>query len=740
MRRIPFLSAVAVALVAGPASAADNPPTFLRDVAPILDRAGCSAGACHGKFGGAGGFALSLLTLAPDDDFDAVAHRRRVNRDDPAASRLLTKPSGEDEHKGGVRFAGDSREYKTILKWIEAGAKRAPTDPKLLDVVVEPARATAAVGGTVKLKVIAKWSDGVAEDVTRKAVFASSDEPVAAVSPDGEVKGVRWGAASIQVRFLGQARAAFVAFPRPGDATASYPAVLRNNLIDGFVFDNLKALNVVPSELSDDGPFCRRVFLDLLGVLPTPAELDAFVHDPATDKRAKLVDKLLARPEYIDLRTMRLADLFRLNPQKINPSDNHGTRSAVLFHDWIRDNVEKNRPYDKFVRDVLTARGKELESGPANYWTIEKEPHDRAETTAQVFLGVRLMCARCHKHPFDRWGTDDYWDFAAVHALVGLKGGQYGAGPQGYPQVEVVCAATARIRNEAVVGPRRGQEARPAFLGTPPLTAADRTGDPVVKLADWVTSPKNRLFARAAVNRLWNWHFGRGLVMPVDDMRDTSPEYVPGLLDALAAEFVKSGHDVKHLTRLIVTSRTYQLSSKPNDTNKLDDRFFSRAHARSLPAQVMLDILNQATGTAERFIGHGSPVGNGDFGVERFVQYPIPFPKAYFLDVFGASKRTFLADIDPKLEPSMLQALHLMNSDYVNDKIRYGTFARELTKGKLADKELVERAYLRTFCRRPTERELAAALKLLADSPDRAAGVEDLLWGLLTSREFLFNS
>lgn len=740
MRRPTFLSAVVIALVAGPATAADPPrPTFLRDVAPILDRAGCSAGACHGKFGGTGGFALSLLTLSPDDDFEAVTHRRLVNRDEPAASRLLTKPTGEDDHKGGVRFTDKSPEYKTILRWIEAGAKREPTDPKLLDVAVEPARATATVGGTVKLKVTARWSDGTTEDVTHKAVFASSDEPVATVSQDGVVRGVRWGATSVQVRFLGQARAAFVALPRPGDGTP-YPTVPRGNLIDGYVFDNLKALNVVPSDLSADGPFCRRVFLDLLGVLPTPEELDAFVRDTAPDKRTKLVDKLLARPEFVDLRTMRLADLFRLNPQKINPSDNHGTRSAVLFHDWIRENVEANRPYDTFVRGILTARGKELENGPANYWVIEKEPHDRAETTAQVFLGVRLMCARCHKHPFDRWGTDDYWDFAGVHAMVELKGKPWGVGRQGYPQLEVACAGNNTIKNESVVGPRRGQDTRPAFLGAPPLTAADRAGDPIAKLADWVVSPQNRYFARAAMNRLWGWYFGRGLVMPIDDMRDTSPEYVPGLLDALANEFVRSKYDVKHMIRLIVTSRTYQLSSKPNATNQLDDRFFSRSHARPMPAQVMLDILNQSTGTAEKFIGHGSPVGNGDFAVERFVQYPIPFPKAYFLDVFGASKRTFLADIDPKLEPSMLQALHLMNSDYVNDKIRHGTFARELTKGKLSDKELVERAYLRTFCRRPSDREMTAALRLLASSPDRATGVEDLLWGLLTAREFLFNS
>jgi hypothetical protein len=710
-----------------------NRRTFLRDIAPILDRRGCSAAGCHGKTGGAGGLQLSLLTLAPEEDFDPIA--KRIDLKDPENSRFLVKPTGGDGHKGGVRFRESSPEYRAILEWIRQGAKFLPEEPRLIDLTVDPPRQVAAVGTESALRVTARWSDGVAQDVTRMAIYSSSDDPVATVGSEGRVHGVRWGATSIQVRFLGVARAAHFAFPRPGEHAA--PSTVANScgFIDEHVFSNLRHLNVTPSELSPDGQFCRRVFLDTLGVLPTSSELSQFVGDPDPKKRAKLVDALLERPEYVDLQTLRLADLLRLNPAKAKDDVGFGMRSIVLFHDWLREAVAANTPYDQVVGGILMGRGKELESGPANFWTIEKQPQDRAETAAQVFLGVRLMCARCHKHPFDRWTTDDYWDFAAVFAKIQLRQAR-----RGFQQSIVVYDADARIKNESVTGARRGQTARPAFLGGKPLGPEELREDVIRRLADWTVSPENPYFARATMNRLWYTYFGRGLVMPVDDIRETSPEYVPGLLDALAGEFRRRNYDLKAMTRLILNSRAYQLSSRPNPSNVLDDRFFSRSHARPLAAQVMLDIINNATGIDERFVGHGSPAGNGDFGVTRFVQFPVPHTRNDFLQVFGASKRMVLADVCPKLEPSVSQALHLMNSGYINGKISDGKFLRDMLDPKLTERTILEAVYLRTLCRLPSEAEAGFAMDLLKKSADRRMWVEDLLWGLLTSREFLFNS
>lgn len=714
----------------------EKPPAFLRDVAPILDRFGCSAGACHGKTGGSGGFAVSLLTLAPEEDYEPIAKAddgSRIDLQTPAQSRILRKPTGSLKHKGGVRFKEDSPEYRTLLAWIRAGARFRPDEPRLLDLRVEPARTVAAVGSETRLKVLARWSDGLLQDVTRMAVYSSSDEPVALVNEEGAVRGVRWGATSIQVRFLGVARAAFFAFPRPGERAAA--GAPRNNFIDETVFGNLRDLNIAPSELSPDGLFCRRVYLDTIGLLPTPAELSTFVGDPDPRKREKLIDALLQRPEYVDLQTLRLSDLLRLNPAKANPDFTFALRSIVLFHEWLKEAVAANKPYDQMVREILLSRGKELENGPANFWTIEKQPQDRAETVGQVFFGVRLMCARCHKHPFDRWTTDDYWDFAAVAAKVRTVPAR-----RGFQQEVVTYDPGASIKNESVTGSRRGQTARPAFLGMKALTPEELKEDVIERLAAWGTGPENPYFARAAMNRLWNTYFGRGLVMPVDDIRETSPEYVPGLLDALAAEFKRSRYDLKAMTRLILNSRTYQLSPKPNASNLLDDRFFSRSHARPLAAQVMLDILNNATGIDERFVGHGSPVGNGDFGVSRFTQFPVPHGNNYFLKVFGASRRNVLADVCPKLEPSVSQALHLMNSGYVNGKISGGRFVRDMLAPELTERSIIEAAYLRTLCRLPSDLEASAALDLRQKSADRRMWIEDLLWGLMTSREFLFNS
>jgi hypothetical protein len=778
-----------------PVERAPEHPQFLRDVAPILDKQGCSIAACHGKFGGRGDFQLSLLTLSPEDDYPAIVHGargRRVNLQEPERSLFLLKATGQVGHGGGARFKKGSLPYQTVLNWLKDGAPFAAEDPRLQTLTVQPAQVVSKVGARTQLKVLAKWSDGREEDVTKEAVYASTDEPVATVTGEGTVTGVRWGGTAVQVRYLGEVRAAFFTLPQVRKDKTPYPDVPRASFIDDLVFDNLKKMNVVPSALATDEQFCRRVYLDTIGVLPTPEELAAFLAEcaaevqgpkskvqspgdrtatdvpaqagtpkgkgsdadssrrgpdstpkaqrpepeaqrptpdtqrPALKARERLIDRLLERPEFVDLRTLRMADLLRLNPRKISNQGGVGDRSVVLFHDWIRENVAKNRPYNEFVKELLTARGSLFFNGPAAYWAIERTPNDRAETTGQAFLGVRLQCARCHKHPFDRWTTDDYWDFSAFHGKVGLRqvaGGAFG-------EQEVFYNGGASVVNQSVNGPRRGLPARPTYLGSEPLSEEQLKEDISVRLAEWLTAPENPFFARATMNRLWSYYFGRGLIHPVDDMRDTTPETVPGMLDALAKEFVRSGYDTKRMIRLILTSRAYQLSAVANDSNLLDDRFYSHFYPKPMVAQVLLDVINQATGVSERLSA---------FPLTRAAELPLP-TRTFFLDVFGQSHREYLTELDPKLEPNLVQTLHMMNSPYVNGKIRAGTATRGLAGQKMGDEEVVRQAFLRTLCRPPTEIEQAAALKALPQARNRQEWVEDLMWALISSREFLFIS
>lgn len=712
-----------------PKIVAPEHPQFLRDVAPILDKAGCSIAACHGKFGGRGDFELSLLTLAPEDDYRPIvfgAKGRRINLQEPAHSLLLQKPTGEVPHAGGVRFKKGSVEYQTFLNWIRDGVPFTPEDPRVKEVKVEPSSVTLKPGARTQLKVTAIWTDGKVEDVTKKAVYASSDEPVATVTDEGKVEGVRWGGTAIQVRFLGVARASFLTLPQERKGKTKYPDAPRVNYIDELVFNNLKRMNVIPSELTNDEQFCRRVYLDTVGMLPTPEELQKFVQDPAPDKRAKLIDELLERPEFVDLRTLRIADMLRLNPRKINNNNGFGERSVVLFHDWIRENVAKNRPYNEFVKELLAARGSLYFNGPAAYWAIERTANDRAETTGQAFLGVRLGCARCHKHPFDRWNTDDYWNFSAFHGKIGLRGVPGGA----FGEQEVYYNPGARVINQSVNGPRRGLPAVPTFLGDEPLSEEAQKEDISMRLAEWVTGKENPFFARSTMNRLWSQIFGRALVHPVDDMRETTPESVPGMLDALSKDFIEHNFDIKHVIRTVLNSRTYQLQSVANTTNALDDRFYSHYYPKPMVAQVLLDTINQATGVAERL---------SQFPLTRAVELPIPVNN-YFLTVFGKSHREYLTELDPKLEPNLVQTLHMMNSTYINGKIRSGSYLRELGRSKTSDEEVVRQMFLRTLCREPTAGETAAALNALSETKKRQDWLEDLLWSLLSSREFLFIS
>ena len=699
-------------------------PQFLKDVAPILDKQGCSIGMCHGKFGGQGGFNLSLLTLNPESDYKPIVHHnrgRRINLLEPEQSLFLLKPTGQVPHEGGLRFEPGSDEALTILRWIEAGAPF-PTDaPRLAKLEIQPNELMlTSPDAPAQLEVLAHWTDGSVEDVTAQVVYESKDPAIAEVSKTGEVTRLRWGGTAILARYLGEVTAAFITLPREtaiADTDLPAPA----NYIDERVFAKLKKLNVQPSALTTDTEFLRRVYQDTIGRLPTPVEIRAFLADTQPDKRARCIDKLLDTSAWIDVRTLALADMLRIHPRDLG-NGAFGERGATLFHEWVRDTVAQNKPYDAFVHELITARGSTYQHGPTNYYRIERQPAGRAETTAQVFLGIRLSCARCHKHPFDRWTTDDYWNFAAFTGKVGTRTGEL------YNEQVVYYNPTGRVINQSVQG-NRGEVAQPTFLAGTTLPA-NYQGDVLHRLADWMTSGTNPYFAKATVNRIWSHYFGRGIVEPVDDMRATTPPSVDGLLEALAAAFVESGFDTKHIIRQILNSRTYQLSAVPNETNELDDRFFSRFTPRPMNAHILLDVLNDVTGTQEKYGRY--PIGT------RTVQLPLPV-SSRFLSLFGRSQREFLGNLAPKLEPTLTQALHLINAPYVQKKLRSrdGALTR-LLKTHRENRELITELYLRTLSRFPTEKELATAEAYLAESPKRREGSEDLLWALISSRAFLF--
>ena len=721
---------IVAGLHGGTVTAHASAPLFIRDIAPILDKKGCSTAGCHGKFGGRGGFQLSLLTLSPQDDYDPIvrgARGRRVNFVEPERSLLLLKATGQSGHGGGQRFAVNSPEYRKIRDWIALGAPYDSTaDPKLASLTVLPAQVTLPkVGAQQKLKVFARFTDGSVQDVTGNANYEVSDEAIARVDGGGMVTGKRWGGTAVVVRYLGTVQATFLSLPRADKKP--YPKVTRNNFVDDYVQANLKRLNVVPSRLTTDREFVRRVTLDVCGRLPDSAEVEAFVADKAPDKRAKLIDRLLETPDFVDMRTLRLGDMLRIHPRNLG-NNTFGERGTVLFTEWVRDAVAENLPYDQFVRQLILARGSTYQVGAANFYRVDRRPEDRMETVGQAFLGLRMACARCHKNPFDRWTTDDYWNFAAFLGKVGTRGGNQ---PE---EIEVFYNAGGRVVNQSVTG-RRGQAAVPAFPGdSQPFSSDDsEKSDVLAAFADWVVSPRNPYFAKATVNRLWSHYLGRGVVHPVDDMRATTPPSVPGLLDALAKDFVAHGHDIKHTIRVLLNSRTYQTAAEVNPTNSLDDRFFSRFYPRPMPAPVLLDALNQATGTTEKF---------GNYPVEtRAKQLELPVG-SYFLDTFGRSHREFLADLEPRIEPTLVQTLHILNAPTIDSKLkaRNGVVAQLLKADGITDEEMVKRLYARTLCRPPTSKEMTAALAYLKASANRTEGIQDLLWALISAREFYFVS
>jgi Protein of unknown function (DUF1549)/Protein of unknown function (DUF1553)/GHMP kinases C terminal len=690
---------------------------FENDVIPLFGRFGCNSSGCHGKAEGQNGFKLSVFGFDPAADYTALVKEGRGRRIMPAApdaSLLLAKMSGGVPHGGGVRIPKNSAEYQTIRDWIAAGLPYGNADdPKVTAVRVEPSERQLAMHGSQQLRVIARWSDGREADVTAHGRFQSNNDGLASVSAGGLVSAAEVpGEAAIMVSYMNAVDVFRAVVPR-AESITKWPDLPENNFIDGLVYKKLRKLNVLPSETCDDADYLRRVYLDVIGTLPTPEETRRFLDDKRPDRRARLVDELLDRPEYADYWALKWADLLRIDRQAL------GHKRAYGYYKWVRESLAENKPYDRFVREIVTAEGPLSEVGPASFYKAVTKPGEAASTLSQVFLGVRIACAECHHHPFDRWSQSDYFGMQAFFAPVAVRGG---------PRDEVLSASgAAEAKN-----PRTGETSLAHALAVSAPKEAPK-GDPRPTLADWMTAPDNPWFARNLANRMWAHFLGRGIVEPVDDVRATNPPTNPELLDALAKSFVESKYDLKKLIRTITASRVYQLSSKPNATNERDEQNGSRALFRRIDAEVLLDMVCQTTGVPEKF--SGVPAGS------RAIQLWDSKVPHYFLKLFGRPVRASACECERVKEPGVAQVLHLLNSPEIHAKLSHdgGTVAM-LVKEKADDAALAEELYLTFYCRYPTEKEKKVAVDYLKENGGkRREAAEDLAWSLMNSLEFVFN-
>jgi hypothetical protein len=701
-------------------SAAEWPAvSFARDVEPVLTKLGCNGGACHGSFQGRGGLRLSLWGFDPQADYAALvadARGRRIFAGAPETSLLLLKPTLGVPHAGGRRLEAGSEAYDILKTWIEQGlARPTPDDPTVTELSVEPAELILQPGNELSLRVTATWSDGVSRDVTRWSRFESRSEPVATVTPEGRITAAGAGRSIVTVLFGGQSASVAVTIPTSRPTTIEFAA---NNFIDEHLAAEWHKLGIAPATDATDAEFARRAYLDIIGTLPAPDEVRAFLSASDPRKREQLVDSLLARPEYADFWALQWSDRLKIHRRAL------GEKGLASFNGWLKQALRDNRPFDEVVRELLVAQGNLYTSGPVAFYFVDQTPEALAETTAQVFLGVRLHCAKCHHHPFEVWSQDDYYGLAACFARVQRKdtkeGGRYG-GAQA-----VTLAATGSVTN-----PATGAAAVPSLLGTP-LTELPASGDERAALAAWLTDPANPYFARNIVNRYWGDLFGRGLVEPVDDIRGTNPASHPQLLDQLTADFTEHGYDVKRLIRLICTSRAYQLASEIAPHRDLDGQFVTHRVPRRLPAEVLLDAVNQAVGAHEPF--DSFPVGT------RAITLPDPAVASYFLDVFGRPLRVSGCECERVSRVDLRQVLRLANSDALQAKLSAadGRVAQLVAAGQ-SDEAIIQELYLGTLSRLPTQEEGSSAAQYVATSSSRQEGLEDVLWTLLNLPEFVFN-
>jgi Protein of unknown function (DUF1553)/Protein of unknown function (DUF1549) len=703
-----------------------EPYSFRHDMIAAMNVGGCNMGACHGTPSGKNGFRLSLRGYDPAADYLQLTRDvlgRRTDRLDPMASLIMQKPLGRVPHEGGQRFTASSLPAQVFKGWIAEGLRDDPPNlPELKSLEVLPGgRVLRQPARWQQLAVIAHFADGSARDVTRLTVFSSSDNAVAEVTANGFVEFGQSGEVAILCRYLEEMVSVRLSYlePKAGFVFANPP---ENNYVDKYVFGKLKLLSIQPSELCADQEFIRRAYLDLCGITPTSDETKAFLESKDKDKRSRLIDRLLDRPEYADFWTLKWSDVLRSSRKTIQE------KGIYVYQDWLREQLQKNTPFDKIVRDLLTAKGSTFANPPANYYRIARDPQNLAETTAQLFFGIRMQCAKCHNHPFERWTQDDYYSMAAFFARVRQKvdPAEPGTGPMHTGAAEVVFMD----RSGEVVQPRTGKVMPPKFMGGSVATLPPGRDRREV-LADWLTGPNNPFFAKATVNRIWYHLVGRGIVDPVDDFRDSNPSANDELLDALARDFVTHKFDVKAIMRVILNSRTYQLSAQTNDFNKDDNKYFSHAVTRLLTAEQLLDAICAATEVPEKF--PGLPLGT------RATQLPDGEVNHVFLKTFGQPARELACECEREGDSNLAQALQLINGPTINDKVRSpSNRLGKLLEKKLPETEVLSNLYLATLARTPADGEVKAALEHVHKGQDKRKAWEDVQWALLNSKEFLF--
>jgi len=706
----------AAATVAVKHATAERPISFHLDIMPVLMRAGCNTGGCHGAARGKDGFNLSLFGFDPKGDYHRITREetvRRINLAVPESSLLIEKSIGSVAHTGGKRFDSDSQYNKALLRWLEAGV---PLDegevPGVAELQIFPPKAVIeGAGSTQQFLARAIYTDGTDRDVTDLAVFLTSNENSAAVNPDGLVTAGARGEAFVMGRFETHTIGSQV-LVLPQDMPYTPPPVT-GNYIDQFVGDKLLKLRILPSDLASDEEFLRRVTIDIAGMLPTEEEYREFLADDAADKRAKRIDRLLARKEFSEIWAMKWSNWLM-----VKSSNEVSYKSMFLYSSWLTDKIARNEPLDQMVRDLLSATGGTFTSPATNFYQIERDTLKTAENVAQVFMGFRTQCAQCHNHPFDRWTMDDYYSFAAFFSQIGRKQGE------DYRETIVFNSAGGDVRH-----PLGGRPMPPKFLGgeQPDVQGKDRR----VVLADWLTSPENPYFATNVANRVWAHFFGRGIVEEVDDIRISNPPSNPELFETLGKKLVEYEYDFKQLVRDICNSEAYQRSFVRNPSNETDESNFAHANVRRIPAEMLLDCLSQVTQTKEKF--RGLPLG------ARAVQIADGETSTYFLTTFGRAKRETVCACEATTDPTLSQALHMLNGEAVQGKIAQGGVVKKLLEQGQTPEQVIESLYIRCLCRKPTadEREKLLALVTAAENPQ--AGLDDVFWAILNSREFLFN-
>jgi hypothetical protein len=694
----------------------DRGISFQLDVMPVFMRGGCNTGSCHGAARGKDGFRLSLFGFDPQGDYYRVTREmttRRINLASPMDSLLIEKSIGAVPHTGGKRFSADSEYNQTLLRWLEAGA---PNDPGPTPAVVgvdlyPPSAVLEGEGATQQFIARARYADGTDRDVTSLATFMTNNDNSAPITQDGLVTAAARGEAFIMARFETHTVGNQV-LVLPKDLEYTPPPV-EGNYIDQLVGEKLKKVRILPSELCSDEQFLRRVTIDITGSLPTEEEYLTFMSDTDPAKRAKLVDRLLERKEFSEIWAMKWSELLM-----IKSSNQVSYKSMFLYSNWLTDQIARDVPLDQMVRELLSSSGGTFKNPATNFYQIERDTLKTAENVAQVFFGIRTQCAQCHNHPFDRWTMDDYYSFAAFFSQIGRKQSE------DYREIIVFNSGSGEVRH-----PVGNKVMPPKFLGG---GDADVKGkDRRAVLADWITSPENPFFATSVANRVWAHFFGKGIVEPVDDIRVSNPPSNPELFETLGKKLVEYKYSFKQLVRDICNSHTYQRSIQRNESNMTDERNFAHGNVRRIPAEMLLDCICQVTEAPDKF--RGLPLGS------RAIQIADGRTTNYFLTTFGRSPRETVCAADAKTDPTLSQALHMINGQTIQGKIATGGVVRKMLADKKTPEQIIESLYIRCLSRRPEPEEMQRLMTTVSQSENPQAGLEDVFWAILNSREFLFN-